>query len=342
MLRNARSLGALAVSLLVLGSVLTAGGVVGTQLVDDGDEPATQDTSYLRIAHASPDAPAVDVTVDNETVVTNLSFGEVGDYLTLSSGSYNVTIAGNETGDIVFEDSVALDSRSVTTLAAAGEIGENASVPFSPILYDDNAYEPADNESAISVVHLSPDAPAVDVTVGTGNETTVLAENVSYGQASDYVTVPPGNYTVDVREAAPDNDGPVVATTEVPLENGSAHSALAIGAVDADDGEPFQVVRTEDATVDVELPDTETPTPTITPPPVDNATETPGENATETPGANVTETPGDNVTATPGETVTETPDVDETETGAGEETATVTEAPSPTETAEPVETGEGV
>lgn len=214
MLRNARSLAGLAVSMLVLGTVLTAGGVVGTQLVEDGDEPATQDTSYLRVAHASPDAPAVDVTV------------------------------------------------------------------------------------------------------GTGDNRTVLAENVSYGGASDYVTVPPGNYTVDVREAAPDNDGPVVATTEVALENGSAHSALAIGALEADDAEPFQVVRTEDATVDVELPDTETPTPTITPPPVGNET------------------------ATPGETVTESPtDGTDTPTEPGEETTTVTEAPSPTETVETEEPG---
>jgi hypothetical protein len=329
MLRNARSLGALAVSLLVLGSVLTAGGVVGTQLVGDADEPATQDTSYFRVAHASPDAPAVDVTVDDETVVTNLSFGEVGDYLTLSSGSYNVTVAANETGDVVYEDTIALDSRSVTTFAAAGQTGENASVPFSPILYDDNAYEPADNESAVSVVHLSPDAPAVDVTVGTGNDTTVLAENVSYGEASDYVTVPPGNYTIDVREAAPDNDGPVVATTDVALENGSAHSALAIGMLEADDSEPFQIVRTEDATVDVELPDTETPTPTITAPPVDNATETPGDNVTETPDENATETFGVDENET------------STETESGTETATVTAVPSPTETAEPVETGDG-
>ena len=306
MSRNARTIGALIASLLVAGSLLTAGGVVATQLTDDAAEPATQDTSYLRVAHAAPDAPAVDVAVDDETVVQNLSFGEVGDYLTLSAGTYNVTIAANDTGTVVFDDTVALDPRSVTTVAAAGEVSDDASVPFSPIRYDDNAYEPTAGESAVSVLHLSPDAPAVDVTVGTGNETTVLAENVSYGEASDYVTVPAGNYTVDVREATADNDGPIVTTTEIALDNGSAHSALAIGTVDGE-SEPFQVVRTEDATVDVDLPDTETPTATITPPPVDNATETPSDTATETES---------------GET-------------------TMTEAPSPTETTEPVETEAG-
>jgi len=321
-LRNARTLGTLVVSALLIASVLAVGGVVGTQQAADADEPATQDTSYLRVIHASPDAPAVDVAVDNETVLAGVEFGGVSDYLTLSAGTYNVTIAANESGTVVFDDTVTLDPRSVTTVAAAGEISANATQPFEPILYDDNAYEPAAGESAVSVIHLSPDAPTVDVTVGTGNDTVVLADNVSYGEAADYVTVPAGNYTVDIREATAGNDGPVLATTEVPLENGSAHSALALGNVSpADDTEPFQVVRTVDATVAVQLPDTETSTPTITAPPVGNETETEAVTDTETEAV----------------TDTETESSTQTEAG-GTVTTTLTEAPTPTETSEPIET----
>jgi len=311
-IRNARTLGTLVVSALLIGSVLAVGGVVGTQQASD-DEPATQNTSHLRVVHASPDAPAVDVAVDNETVLSGVEFGTVSDYLTLSAGEYNVTIEATESGTVVFDAAVTLDPRTITTVAAAGEVGENATQPFEPIRYEDNAYEPAANESAVSVIHLSPDAPAVDVTVGTGNDTVVLADNVSYGGASDYATVPAGNYTVDIREATDANDGPVLASAEVALENGSAHSALALGLLNPDnDTEPFQVVRTEDATVDVQLPDTATPTETITPPPVGNETGT----------------------ATGNETDTESPT--QTESGGA---ATTTEAPSPTETAEPIPTG---
>jgi len=340
--RNARTLGTLALSALLVGSLLVVGGV-GTQLAADDDEPATQNTSYLRVVHASPDAPAVDVAVDNESVLTGVEFGDVGDYLALAGGPHNVTISANESGAVVFEDTVTLDPRTITTIAAAGEVSENATQPFEPILYDDNAYEPAANESAVSVIHLSPDAPTVDVTVGTGNETVVLADNVSYGEASDYATVAAGNYTVDVREATEADDGPVLATVDLTLDEGSAYSALAVGFVRPENGtEPFQVIRSEDATVDVELPNTATPTPTITPPPVGNETETAvGETETEAPTETETETAAptetETETATPTETDEPVESPTQTESG-GEATTTLTEAPSPTETREPIQT----
>lgn len=298
MRRNARTFGTLVLSALLVGSLLAVGGVVGIQMT--ADEPSTQNGSYLRVVHASPDAPAVDVAVDNRSVLAGVEFGNVSDYLALAGGAHDVTISVNETGAVVFSDTVVLNPRTVTTVAAAGEVGENASEPFQPILYDDNAYEPAANESAISVVHLSPDAPAVDVTVGSGNDTTVLAENVSYGEASDYLTVPAGNYTVDIREATASNDGAVLASTELTLVEGSAHSALAIGAVSPDnDTAAFRVVRTEDATVAVQLPNTPSPTPTITPPPVgeSNGTAIADDN---TSGGAATTTP--NETQSPTET----------------------------------------
>ena len=331
--RNTQTVGTLAAAALLVGSLLAVGGI-GTQLATDDDEPATQNTAYLRVVHASPDAPPVDVTVDNESVLAGVEFGDVRDYLSLSSGPHNVTISTNESGAVVFEDTVTLDPRTTTTMAAAGEVSENATQPFEPILYDDNAYEPTANESAVSVIHLSPDAPAVDVTVGTGNETVVLADNVSYGEASDYATVPAGNYTVDVREATEADDGPVLATVDLTLDGGSAHSALAIGFVRPENGtEPFQVIRSEDATVDVELPNTATPTPTITPPPVGNETETAvDETETATDASTETETETTRPTETNG------PVESPTQTESGGEATTLTEAPSPTETREPIQT----
>lgn len=105
------------------------------------------------------------------------------------------------------------------------------------------------------MVHLSPDAPPVDVTTTVDNETLVLAENVSYLDSQDYLTVQAGNYTVDIRQAAPDNNGTVVATANVTLESGSAYTALAVGnAVPTDGGEPLQAVLLEDATTTISLP----------------------------------------------------------------------------------------
>jgi len=228
------------------------------QSAQESDETADdeQATSYLRVVHASPDAPAVNVSVDNETVLSDVPFGAVSDYLSLQAGTYNVTVAAAEDPDtVVFEGEVTLDPASVTTLAASGEISEDAATSFEPVLISDTAVEPGDNESAVRVVHLSPDAPTVDITAADGE--VVLADNVSFQNASDYVTVPAGDYTVEIRAATEDNDGEVVTTVDVSLENGTAYSAMAVGYLNPDEAPadtPFEVLLSEDATKTINIP----------------------------------------------------------------------------------------
>jgi len=248
---------AIAIVLAVVGIVAVAGafGAAG-QLAQDRVQ--TQDTAYLRVAHASPDAPAVDVYVDNQSEMTDVQFGDVGQYLALDAGNHTVTVRpAGDNQTTVFEGNVTLDARSVSTLYAAGEVSANSSAPFGPVAVSDDAFTPGANDSAIRVVHLSPDAPAVDVTTSTANGTVVLAENVSYANASSYVTVPAGNYTVEVRGATATNDGPVVATVDVSLSGGEAYSAVALGYLDtstAPAATPFQVSLNRDATMTVHLP----------------------------------------------------------------------------------------
>ena len=53
----------------------------------DGHENA-----MVRVLHASPDAPAVDVYVNGEVAVEGAEFKALTDYLTLPAGDYNVEI----------------------------------------------------------------------------------------------------------------------------------------------------------------------------------------------------------------------------------------------------------
>jgi hypothetical protein len=244
-------------AVVLVASLVVVGAPLNVQQMDD---TATQETSYLRVAHTSPDAPAVDVTLGNETVLEGVAFGDVSDYLTVAAGTYNVTISVAADGAEVFDGNVTLEPRTATTLAASGEVSENATREFAPVAFEDDALEPGENESAVRVVHLSPDAPAVDVTVNTGNGTVVLAENATFGNASDYVTVPAGNYTVDIRAATAGNNGTVVTTVDLSLEGGTAYSAMAVGYLNADAAPadtPFEVVVTEDAETTITVPSDE-------------------------------------------------------------------------------------
>jgi hypothetical protein len=372
------------VALTVVGSAVVVGGAVSLQT-----EETSQDTSYLRVAHVSPDAPAVDVTLGNETVLSDVEFGDVSDYLTVTAGTANVSITtADPTEATVFEGELELDARTATTLYASGETNEEANTSFEPVAIADDAFTPGPDEAALSVVHMSPDAPAVDVVVteapgddetatptavaetetpvetteadddtfGVPNETetetagdgeVVLADDLEFQNATDYVNVPAGDYTVEIRVATEDNDGEAVATVDLSVEGGQAYSAIAAGYVNVDaappEGEAFTVIPVEDATKTVTLPGEEVPTPVPTTPAVTeapNETDTPEETLNETDTPNETEAPGTD-TGTPEEspTGTETPGETDTpgETPAGTDTVTPEGTPgTPTPTGTPV------
>ena len=238
--------------LVVIGGIAFVGGATAaTQEQPANDSQAANESQgQNRLVHASPDAPPVDIYVDGEPAVEDLAFGNETDYVPLRPGMHNVTIteAGNAS-NVVFQQDLPVRPGQYT-IAAAGEITEDADREFEPVLLVDDA-QPAENESMVRLAHLSPDAPTVDVTVAETGD--VVFDNVSFGNATDYVTVPPGDYTLEVRAATPDNDGDVVSEVNVTTESELAYTAIATGYLDpeaAAGDEPFRVLVLEDETAE--------------------------------------------------------------------------------------------
>ncbi|WP_433624636.1 DUF4397 domain-containing protein [Halomicrococcus sp. NG-SE-24] len=213
----------------------------GTQEGGDGD-------ANVRVAHMSPDAPPVDVLVDNETVVENLSFGNVTDYLAVSAGAHNVTIrAAGDPSTVVFSGELTFDAGSRRTIVAAGEVTDEGTTDFEPVVLEDDFTVPEENAS-VRLVHVSPDAPPVDITVQETN--TTLFDNVSFRTATEYTEVAPGNYTVQVRPATANDSGEVVRTFDLSVEGGTVYTAFAAGYLNPDDAPadvPFQPIIVVDA-----------------------------------------------------------------------------------------------
>lgn len=235
---------ALVLGLAVIGSVLFAGITLAAQQTE-----ADQDgTANVRVVHASPDAPAVDVYVNDEPVLEDVSFGTVSDYLELEAGTYDVTItAADDPEAVVYEAELPVEEGTYT-IAAAGELSENATEPFQPVLLLDESEEPADGTALVRLAHLSPDASTVDVTVADSGD--VLFDNASFANATGYQEVPAGSYTLEIRAATPDEDGEVVETVDVSLADGETYTAFAVGYLDpetAPGDESFAVILAEDS-----------------------------------------------------------------------------------------------
>lgn len=183
----------------------------------------------VRILHASPNAPAVDVLVDGAVALSGLEFGSITDYLPFVAGTYEVAIRATGTANIVFTTTLTVEAGKDYTVAAIGLLstGLAQSNTFTlKALVDDNTRPAKGSQAKLRFVHLSPDAPAVDLRVGT----TVLFDDVTYPNATNYIDVDAGTVEAAVTTA----DGSQTVLTEtVSLAPSSVNTVFAIGLVDS-------------------------------------------------------------------------------------------------------------
>jgi len=201
----------------------------------------------LKGFHASPDAPNVDVYVNDVLVLEDVAFGEVSDYLVLLSGEYDVAVVptGEDTDAAVIDQSVDVPAGAATAVVV-GEAAEDGDQPLELLLLEVDLDELEEDQSRVRVVHASPDAPAIDV-VADDQE---LVTDLEFGNA-EYVEVPADSYTLAIRPADGDE---AVAEFDVELAPNTIYSAYAVGYLEPEDDQPaFDLLLDVDALT----PDTE-------------------------------------------------------------------------------------
>lgn len=174
-------------------------GLVGDETLGALPTVTSQLPARVRVAHFSPDAPAVDVRVNGELTLEAVPFGAISSYLTVPSGEYRfeVTPAG-ATEPVVIDATANLAVGTSYTVAATGLLGDD---DLSPVVLVDST-DVLPDSGRVRFAHLSPDAPAVDIVVADGGPT--LFAGVAFRQVEDYVSVDPGVYDLEVRVAGTD------------------------------------------------------------------------------------------------------------------------------------------
>ncbi len=80
--------------------------------------------------------------------------------------------------------------------------------------------------AAVRVLHLSPDAPGVDVFVDGGKDPVV--QNLTFPGGTPYIEVPAGTYTFDVAATGTTAEDAVLTIKDLALEAGSSYTAVAL------------------------------------------------------------------------------------------------------------------
>ncbi|MBS3814658.1 DUF4397 domain-containing protein [Candidatus Bipolaricaulota bacterium] len=190
--------------------------------------------TLVRVAHLSPDAPAVDIWVGGGVVLSDVPYKTVSNYLELPSGSHRIQVTPTgETKPVVIDATVEFESDKAYTVAATGFLGEDDLQPL--VLVDDRFTMMS--ESKLRFVHTSPDAPAVDVGQSDGS---VVFGDVALRESSTYAQLPAGSYDLEVRVA-----GTMDIALSVPgvmLEEGTNYTVFAIGSLNEGTLEALAVV----------------------------------------------------------------------------------------------------
>jgi len=184
---------------------------------------AQSGTAKVRVIHASPDAPAVDVFVNGNAVLTNVGFFAASPYLDLPAGTYRVQVAPTGAGasSAVIDANVTIEAGRAYTIAAVGPVAS-----IKPQVIVDNLSAPAAGQAKVRVYHFSPDAPAVDVKLANG---TTLISNLAFPDASDYLEVLAGTYDLQVTPAG--GDAVVINLAGTRVEAGQIYSVFATNFV---------------------------------------------------------------------------------------------------------------
>jgi hypothetical protein len=213
-----------------------------------GSDDASQ--ASLRVAHLSPNVPAVDVFLKtpgaanaaSNRVLHSVAFPADSGYLGLTPGTYDasVALAGTLTG-VLNLNGATLGSGTSTSVFAIGLLNGTGNQALRLAAYaDDRA--PVAGQAKVRVIHLSPDAPAVDIVVLNGS--TIAArpvQNLAFPNATaTSLVLPPGTYNLGV---TPTGQNTVVASQSFTLGADQVVTVAAVGCLSTTGacagGQPF-------------------------------------------------------------------------------------------------------
>jgi hypothetical protein len=196
---------------------------------------ATTGTGWIRLAHLSPNTPAVDVYLyafgnSNAMIVLHhVAYGTVSPYESVQAGDYSVAMRGagaSPTSQPVLSTSVTIAAGHAYTVAGMGpESGLRLQVL-------EDKLTTAPGQAEVRVIQASLKQQVVTVTLGS----TVLASGLKFASVSDYQPVSPGTQSVTVSSSGG------TANSSVTLAAGTVHTLVVL-----DSASGLEVVNLEDA-----------------------------------------------------------------------------------------------
>jgi len=212
-------------SLIVLGFAAN----MELLLLEDDDTAPDAGNARLRIVHASPSQPAIDVYITEpdepmEFAVPSLwdfELKEFSPFLELEEGEYRIRITlSGEIEPIYDSGTVTVEEDSISTAVILDAASGGS--PLTLVALTDDSEEPVvavpDARCMLRLINASPDASFVDVLL----DDTEVISTVQFKGVSDYEVVSSGTRNIKVEEGS----GLTLIDGAITLEGGKNYTVL--------------------------------------------------------------------------------------------------------------------
>lgn len=189
------------------------------------DSSSNPSKTNVMVVHASPNAPAVDVRINNSVALTNVAYPTNSSYNSINSGSTNIKVSPTGTTNYVIDATVNFDANKYYSVFAIDSVTK-----IKAAVVTDDLTAPASGKAHIRFFHFSPNAPAVDIAVTGGP---VLFANRSFNDQTanaslaNFTPVDAGTYNLEVRAAG--TNTVVLSLPNIALTAGKIYTVFAKG-----------------------------------------------------------------------------------------------------------------
>ncbi len=202
----------------LLTSALLLASILVLSSCDKDDDKTYAD---VMVTHASPDAPGVDLLIDNvKKNSAALTYPNNTGYLETESGTRNIKVNVAGTTTTVINADLTLTKDVNYSIFAIDSVSK-----ISAIVFEDDLSAPAAGKAHVRFLHLSPNAPAVDVAVASSGA--VVFGDVSFKEGTAFTPLDAGTYNLDVRVAGTSTVALVLPA--ITLEAGKIYTVFAKG-----------------------------------------------------------------------------------------------------------------
>ncbi len=205
----------------VLGAGLTGTLAILALVAPAASAAQSTGDGFVRLAHLSPNTPAVDVYLYSfgdstaQLVLHHVSYGTVSPFEQLAAGEY--TVAMRAAGAAPSTKPVLSTTLNVTAGDAYTVAGMGPASGLRLVVFDDPLTTPS-GAALVQVIQASLQQDTVSVTAG--GQT--LTSNLQFGNATNFISVPAGTWTVQA--AGPSE----TASQQVTLAAGTVHTLVVL------------------------------------------------------------------------------------------------------------------